>query len=100
MSKRFAALLANCSKEEEDAVTQYVKNKFGWWHWLPNVWLISTSTDLTARKLRDDLQQIVPKKHMLILELSDTGHDTWSGFGPATDEQNMFAWIRKYWGDV
>jgi len=98
MSKRFVVLLDNCTLADQNALEVYFK-KFGWWHWLPNSWLLIDATEtLTASKVRDDLQELVPGKNMLILEFTATGY-TWSGYGPKEEGgKNMFTWLDQYWG--
>lgn len=100
MSKRFAILLGECTKAQEEAVKAYIQIPgTAWWHWLPNAWLLSDpSGKLTANKLRDDLRQVIPGMFMLVLEFSDAGY-TWAGFGPKTNEKDMFKWIRENWGN-
>jgi hypothetical protein len=98
MTKRFVILLDTCAKEEEEAVRAHIVAVAGWWHWLPNSWLLSDPTgQLTARKLRDDINKILPETHMMVLEFSDSGY-TWSGFGPSSKERDMFNWMNETWG--
>ncbi len=98
MSKRFIVALNSSTTQQDEAFTAYIKAKgLGWWHWLSNIWLVYDPTgDLTARQLRNDLMDIYPNVYTIVLELS-SGTDTWSGFGPKSEGQDMFEWIRKYW---
>lgn len=98
MKKRFIVALDSSTSEQDKIFINYLKAKnVGWWHWLNNLWLIYTDTgDLTARKIRDDLNVIYPTTNKIIFELSGDS-DTWSGFGPSSEERNMFKWIHENW---
>lgn len=98
MKKRFIVALSSSTSERDEAFTGYIKAKnLGWWHWINNFWLLADSSgQLTAEKLRDDLDDLYPKVRKMIFELSSEG-DTWAGFGPKTKDNNMFDWVDKYW---
>ena len=36
----------NFSVAERDKITNYFKGKYAYWHWISNVWLLSTSKDV------------------------------------------------------
>jgi hypothetical protein len=69
----------------------------GWWHWLSNTWLISDANgNLKASFLRDNVVEIFNKEHAFVIEIRKND-DTWSGFGPNTEEKDMFKWINENW---
>lgn len=98
MKKRYIVCLGNSIKVQDEAFIAYIKEYgLGWWHWLSNVWLIVDSNGkLSAREIRDKLRLIYPGEHTIVLELSENG-DTWSGFGPKSEERNMFEWLKTNW---
>lgn len=98
MKKRFVVALASSTSQQNEAFKDYIRaNRIGWWHWLPNVWLLSNpSGSLSAPKIRDELKTVYPGVHVLVVELSDSG-DTWSGFGPTTEGKHMFKWLHDNW---
>ena len=50
----------NFSVEERDKITNYVKGKYAYWHWISNVWLLSTSKDgVTTESIRDEVKDLV-----------------------------------------
>ena len=99
MKKRFVVALGSSTSQQNEAFKEYIRTqRVGWWHWLPNVWLLSNPNGtLSAKKLRDDLKTLYPRIYSLVLELSD-GEDTWSGFGPTTEGRHMFKWLHDNWG--
>jgi hypothetical protein len=94
MTKRFIIVLDTCTKEQEEAVRLSIKD-LTWWHWLPNVWLLTDTTGaFSAITLRDHIRKAIPMVYILVFELNDKG-DTWAGYGPSTEQRNMFDWIRR-----
>ena len=71
----------------------------GWWHYLPNTWLIDTdSDDLSASSIRDKLvDEIAPNVHCVIVEI--IGKTYWAGFGPSGPKRDMFKWFTDHWND-
>ena len=98
MNKRFVVLLTSATKEGNDAFLNFIKkNKLGWWHWMPNTWLLkAVNTTLKASDIRDAAREAYGFANSFVIELNEEG-DTWSGFGPKTDKRNMFAWIHTNW---
>lgn len=98
MKKRFIVLLDSETREQNKKFKSYIKeDKYNWWHWLNNSWLvIDESGELTAAKLRTDLADFFPGVHKLVIELKDK-NDTWAGYGPSTEDENMFKWLKKNW---
>jgi hypothetical protein len=98
MKKRFIVALDSSTKEQNDMFKEYIDHHgLGWWHWIKDFWLLIDSKGyLTARELRDELGKIYPGVYKMVLELR-SGDDTWSGYGLAKEDRNMFDWLRKYW---
>tara|TARA_B100000959_G_scaffold244599_1_gene268639 strand:- start:2911 stop:3207 length:297 start_codon:yes stop_codon:yes gene_type:complete len=98
MKKRFVVALDSNTKKQNDEFKEYIEEHgFAWWYWIDGFWLlVDSSGKLTASKLRTDLGEIYPGVHMLVLELQGDD-DTWSGFGPNTENRNMFSWLERNW---
>lgn len=99
MRRRFVVLLDSATPEQDKEFKEWVNEQhFGWWHWLSQSWLItSTSTDMRAATLRDKATEIYDSTHLFVLELRGTVDDTWSGFGPKSSSRDMFEWIKNNW---
>ena len=98
MKKRFVVCVDSSTASQNEAFKAFIqRNSFGWWHWLSNVWLLVDSKGISsARDIRDELANIFPGVHNLVLELRE-GDDTWSGFGTKTPDKDMFKWLKKNW---
>jgi hypothetical protein len=99
MKKRFIVLIEDTStKEQNDAFIEWIRTSgLGWWHWFQNCWLLVDSNGIqSAADMRSSLKAIYGSANTFVIELSD-GQDTWAGFGPTSDQKNMFTWIHKNW---
>lgn len=98
MKKRFIIALDSSTDEQDKKHVAFIKeNGLGWWHWITNTWMIvDNSGKFDAKKLRAELRKIYPGVNMMVFELSEEG-DTWAGFGPNTEKNNMFSWIKRNW---
>lgn len=98
MSKRYIVALDSSTNEQNYALQDFIKeNSLGWWYWIKTFWLIIDSKEkFSASDIRDVLNRTHPKVDCLVIELNEHG-DTWAGYGPATEEKNMFKWIKKNW---
>ena len=83
------------SKEKSEAFLQFIKdNDLAWWNWLSNTWLIvdyHSNIDLVS--LRDKVNEIFKADNLIIRV--DQGN--WAGFGPNSENRNMFTWLRENW---
>lgn len=98
MKKRFIICVNSSTKEQETKFLGFIKNEnVGWWHWLSNTWLIyDLNNGITAAHLRDKAVEIFEQENVLVIELGKD-YDTWQGFGPSSEDKNMFKWLHDYW---
>lgn len=98
MKKRFIVLIEESSEEQDNSFLEWVKSeKIGWWHWFQHAWLLSNrSGNFTASDIRDKLHDVYGTANNLVIELNETD-DTWSGFGPKNENNDMFKWIKDNW---
>ncbi|MBS1509836.1 MAG: hypothetical protein JST86_03295 [Bacteroidetes bacterium] len=98
MKKRYIVCINNSKKEQEEKFIEFLKdNSLAWWHWLPNTWLLSENTGrLSASFIRDAVKEIFDNEYNIVFEISQT-NDTWSGFGPSSENKNMFKWLKNNW---
>lgn len=95
MKKKFIVAIDSSNNEINDKIIQYAKdNKFGWWHWIQDFWILSTYREVDAATIRNDLNEITLNRK-LILEVKEPG--SWAGRGPNSDDENMFTWIKENW---
>ena len=97
--KKFVVAINPTTEEQSNQITNLFRGKYGWWHWIEGFWLVVDSGDtLTAKWIRDQLQEIAPNARTLVFEVT-TPTRSWAGWGPSTPEKSMFKWIRETWFD-
>ena len=98
MSKRYIVAVGSSNEKQTDAFLKFIEaNDLYWWHWLENFWLIIDSKNqVNIISIRNELEITHPETDNLVIELNDNG-DTWAGYGPSTEEKNMFNWLKKTW---
>jgi hypothetical protein len=98
MKKRFIVALDNTTPEQNEEFKAYVVGAgLNWWHWISNVWLlIDNEGKWGITQLREKVREFYPGETVLVLELGPYD-DTWSGFGPKGEKQNMFPWLEDNW---
>ena len=96
--KRYIVAISKRTLEEDQTFIAFLKDeKVGWWHWMDNLWLITTSKEhFTASYIRDKIIELYESDRILVIELKD-GKDTWSGKGPNSEDKNMFKWLKTAW---
>ena len=98
MKKRFIVSVDNFTKEQDQLFIKYIEeNGLEWWHWLSHTWLlVNPSGNISIEVLRDKVLEIYKSEYNLVVEIT-VNQDTWAGFGPLTDEKNMFEWLHSNW---
>lgn len=98
MKKRFIVCVNGSTKVQDHNFIDFIKiQNVGWWHWLTNTWLIADRNGkLSASSLRDKAVSIFGHEHVLVIEINNS-RDTWSGFGPSSEDKNMFRWLKDNW---
>ena len=99
MKKRYIVCINNSTAEQEQLFINYAKeNGLGWWHWLNNVWfLVDSSNKVSSEVIRDKIIEIFNGEFNIVVELNSNGVDTWNGYGPSSENNDMFRWVDKNW---
>ena len=82
---KYVVLTGPVDADVSQSITTMIRDYgVGWWHHLPNSWLVSDGTGkVDSAKIRDDLGALVPGLHCMVLEVKP---DTWHGFGPNSED--------------
>ncbi|EQA13940.1 hypothetical protein Q7267_10665 [Glaesserella parasuis] len=93
MSKKFILFVdEEFTKEERNAITAHFKNRYAYWHWVGNVWLLTTSReDDTTNSIRNEMMSIVNRGSIVVLDVSQSSG--WSAFG----QKKKFKWLHNNW---
>ena len=98
MKKRYIVCVNKSKKDQNEEFLKYIRQqRFGWWHYLDNTWLIVDPKGTSEiGQIRDKVKIAFENEYNMIFEL-DEGEGTWSGFGPNSPTRNMFKWLKENW---
>lgn len=96
MARYFTLATDPLTAEQTKALKDAMSGK-GWWHWLPNYWLIKDATDtLTVDEITAIIGRIAPQARALAVEVEKR---TWSArTKPNAKGESMTAWLHSNWG--
>ena len=70
---------------------------YGYWHWLSNTWLVVAADSTTPAEMYGLTQESYPSVFFLVNEVGNDRVNSWMGFGPNTEQRNMFEWLQQEW---
>jgi hypothetical protein len=98
--KRFVVAIDGETKERSEAFLAWLKaNEFGWWHWVPNVWLLVTLDDyMSSDQIRNMCREQFGDLTNLVFEVPP-GNCAWAGIGrkKTKDTPGTFDWVDETW---
>ena len=96
MSRFFVIGINPTTSEQTDSIRNWLQSQNGtWWHWIDGMWLVvSHDPNVTAASIRENIDRLTPGVHNLVLQVQPIN---WSGFGPKSENRNMFTWIESVW---
>jgi hypothetical protein len=95
VTKRFVMATDPISAEEEKKLKDFFGSA-GWWHWLPNFWLIRDNSErLSATSINQEFHRINSAARCIVLEVDEI---FWAAC-TKTDAQgrDMATWLRDTW---
>ena len=95
--RKFVVIIKEETSSDISSFLEYVKQqKFGWWHWVSNVWLLTThNPQIKAKHIRDAAKKIAVNKVVTVLEVESV---TWATYRPS-GEGDIAKWIKDYWSN-
>lgn len=92
MKQRFVILVDDATPEQQNAVTLFLKGKFGYWHHFSDAWLVTTTRDeWNAKTIRDAVQKAVVGPNILVLKVD--APKGWAAYGT----EGIFQWLHSTW---
>jgi len=91
---KFVIAIAGGTPPIRNAITNFVKDEFYYWHWLPDVWLLTTSRAVSAEEIRDALMSLVPGLFVFVTPVASPPRGLfWAMYGP----EEWAEWLDKNW---
>jgi hypothetical protein len=85
--------------EQEKKFREYIGTKGAWWHWIGNLWLMTTKSEaISAEQIRNKIQEIKPTARVVVLEFPED--ITWAASGSKNAQGKKLAdWLKSPWGE-
>jgi hypothetical protein len=96
--QRFVIGTANLTKDQESKFIAFLGEMgAGWWHWLPNFWLVkSLNGKVNVENIRDAISDI-SNADCLVMQIEED--ITWATFGGVQKNgKKMTNWLKESWG--
>lgn len=94
MANKFVIIFNNASKEQQDLITHRLQGtKYQFWHWMENVWLVTTDENVTAKSFAEWLEKFTGITRFYVVFRIDGPCPYW---GRNIDE--AWKWMAKFWG--
>jgi hypothetical protein len=84
---------------QEKQFREYIGTKGAWWHWIDNLWLMTTANEsASATDIRDAIQKIKPTARVVVFEFPED--ITWaSSANKNAQGKKISDWLKSPWGD-
>ncbi|TGS13735.1 hypothetical protein EN852_014885 [Mesorhizobium sp. M2E.F.Ca.ET.209.01.1.1] len=85
--------------DQEKQFRDYIGPKGAWWHWIENLWLLTTKKDnVSAKEIRDKVRAINPTARVVVFEFPED--ITWAASSSTNASGKKLAdWLNTPWGD-
>ena len=96
MTRYFVICTDPITKGQSDSLREWIKQEdLSWWHWIDGTWLISSEKeDIDSDILVEKVQEFAKGTTCLVMEINPA---TWVGYGPNSEDRNMFTWLEELW---
>jgi hypothetical protein len=95
VTKRFVVSTDPMKAAQEKQFKDALGETAGWWHWLPNFWLIIDHGDLDVASIRDMIHKVDSSVRAIVLEVEEIN---WAALTrPDSEGRDMAAWIKSSW---
>ena len=99
MNRRFVIAAEGLTGEQERKVRDYLAEHGAWWHWIDNLWLLSTTTtseDFGTVNILDAISKLNGDAKVLVFEFPED-IDWAARSKPNRKGKSMSDWLRNAW---
>jgi hypothetical protein len=90
--------IMNATGEQRNELNEYLATIGGYWHWMPDLWLVNTNGDEDPAEVRDAIHAQHPTLVCLVLKLDlPEGRRNWAGSFPTNEVDKWADWLNEFW---
>jgi hypothetical protein len=94
---KFAITAMNASARQRDGITNYLKQLGGYWHWMPDFWLLNSPIDREPSSIRDAIHKAYPDVILIVLKVITPQGEHWAGVFPDAAAEQWSEWLNQEW---
>jgi uncharacterized protein YbaA (DUF1428 family) len=98
MKRRFVIGIDPLNADQEEQFRNYIAKHGAWWHWIGNMWLLTTGEDdISAEKISNFALEVNAKARVVVFEFPEDIDWATSSSANASGKK-ISEWLVKTWG--
>ena len=94
---KLIVVVMNATAAQRNEITNYLGQLGGYWHWMPDVWLLNTPVPQNPAEIRDSLFHSYPALVTLVLRVNVPVGGDWAGVFPSEESDQWSEWLNQFW---
>jgi hypothetical protein len=91
---KFIVAISGGNRFIRNAITNHVKTRFAYWHWMPDLWLLKTDRPVNAEQIRDAMMKLAPGVNVFVTPVASPPDGmNWAMYAP----EEWGEWLNKNW---
>jgi hypothetical protein len=97
MKRRFVIGIDPLDADQEKQFREYIAKRGSWWHWIGNLWLMTTTDEeISAAEIRDFIFTLSPNARVVVFEFQEDIAWAASGNKNASGKR-LYDWLETTW---
>lgn len=90
--------ITEATAQQRDAISRYLGSLGGYWHWMPDLWLVNTTGNTEPSEVRDFIHREYPSLVCIVLKVHiPVGDNNWASVFPGGQSSKWANWLNKFW---
>jgi hypothetical protein len=95
---KFAIAAVNATEAQRNGITNYLGKLGGYWHWMPDFWLLTSAVDRQPSEIRDAIFKAYPNVALIVLPVNvPQNGEHWAGAFPSPASEQWSEWLNQEW---
>jgi hypothetical protein len=94
---KFAIAAMHATEVQRNGITDYLRQLGGYWHWMPDFWLLNSPVDRQPSEIRDAILEAYPNVKLLVLRVVIPDGEHWAGTFPTGLAEQWSEWLNQEW---
>jgi hypothetical protein len=95
---KFIVSVTGATPAQRDEITKHLGRLGGYWHWMPDFWLLDTLVELNPSQIRNSIHRKYPSLTFIVLKANISIDEPWAGAFPSEEVEKWSEWLIRFWG--